>query len=160
MVGHRGGLNDAEVRRQTYEARWEIKYAAKWDAARARRAEAGKSRAVGKFSGRLLLLLLKMAARVTRDQRFVGAIEAVEFWGFANKPHHQLLAAHTEHCLVAIDRLYLYGNDGNVGPSPFSVLEACQYFVAEHGLGAPDTTFEKEVNRLRRAWVRSGRSAA
>jgi hypothetical protein len=160
MVGHRDGMNDAEARRQTYEAQWEIVHAERWRAARARRAAAGKSHVVGKFSGRLLLWLLKMAASVTRDQRFVEAIEAAKFWGFANKPHHQLLAAHTERCLAEIDRLYLYGNDGNVGPSPFTITEACQYFVAEHGLGSPDTTFEKEVERLRRAWFQSGRSAS
>ena len=153
---HHVGQSDVEVRREAYEAKWSVAHKAKW----ARRAEARKkdhtkSRVADQLSGRLLLRFLEMAASSLGDRRLVEAVEAVKFWGLNEKPNRSLRAAFNDRCLVQIDQLYLYGNGERLFSS---ILEACEYFVAENGLGSPTATFESEVERLRRAWIRSGRS--
>jgi hypothetical protein len=96
-----------------------------------------------------------MAASSLGDRRLVEAVDAVEFWGLNEKPYRSLRSASNDRCLLQIDQLYLYGNGERLFSS---ILEACEYFVAENGLGSPNATFESEVERLRRAWIRSGRS--
>jgi hypothetical protein len=157
---HHDGQSAVEVRREDYEAKWKVVHEAKWNAARARRTEAGKEdrtkgSAAGQLSGRLLRRFLEMAAHSLGDQRLVEAVEAVKFWKLDKKPYRSLRVAFNDRCLVQIDQLFLYGNGER---SLSTILEACEYFVAEHGLGSPTTTFEREVARLRRAWMRSGRS--
>jgi hypothetical protein len=99
------------------------------------------------------LRALEIAAVVTQDQRFIDAIVALKFYGLdkefmQNIPHADVKA---NSYLIQVDQLYLYGD----GERRFSVLEACEFVVAEHGIGSTTTTFEVEVERLRQFWRRT-----
>jgi hypothetical protein len=99
------------------------------------------------------LRALEIAAVVTQDQRFIEAIVALKFYGLdkefmQNIPHADVKA--NSH-LFQVDHLYLYGD----GERRYSVVEACEFVVAEHGIGSTTTTFEVEVERLRQFWKRT-----
>jgi hypothetical protein len=129
---HHIGLSDVEVRRQGYEARWKITHKAKWGQKQA-------PRQVTELSDNHFMRYLEVAAEILGIRL----------------PARKLRAAFNDLCLAKIDVLYLYGD----GEHRFdTVVEACEYLVAEQGLGSPSTTFEREVERLHRAWARSGRS--
>jgi hypothetical protein len=126
------GQSGAEARREAYEKKWKITHKAKWE-------QKQVPRQVGELS----------------DYRFIRHLEvATEILGI-RLPARKLRAALNDLYLAKIDVLYLYGD----GEHRFdTVVEACEYLVAEQGLGSPSATFEREVERLHRAWARSGRS--
>jgi hypothetical protein len=129
---HRIGLSGAGARREAHEKKWKITHKAKWEQKQA-------PRQVTELS----------------DYRFIRHLEvAAEIFGI-RLPARKLRAAFNDLCLAKIDVLYLYGD----GEHRFdTVVGACEYLVAEQGLGSPSATFEREVERLHRAWARSGRS--
>jgi hypothetical protein len=87
---------------------------------------------------------LREAAASMHDPRYLEMIEALKRDGIDN-PRNFPRAGDNEF-LDKVDRLRRVGK---------SVIEACECVVAEWGLGAPTTTFDAEVERLRQAYLRT-----
>jgi hypothetical protein len=98
---------------------------------------------------------LKAAAAVTHNPQYVETIEALERDGI-NNPRN-LSRAGDERFLRKVDHLRRNGKIIAGKHHRMSDLEACECVVAEWGLGALGTSFEVEVERLRKAWIRSRR---
>jgi hypothetical protein len=123
---HHIGQRGAEARREAHEKKWKITRKAK--------CEREQARQVGEFS----------------DNPFVRHLEMVAQILGIRQPAPKLRSAFDAFCLAKIDELYLFGD----GERRFdTVIEACEYLVAEQGLGS--STFEREVERLHRAWTRT-----
>jgi hypothetical protein len=152
---HHDGPTERQVLRQIYEALWVGNRKRRTDTARvikqARKAGFTITTPAPVSERRLHSAIphLKEAAAATHDPRYLEMIEALERDGIDN-PRNLSRAGENEF----LDKVARLRRDG------MSVLEACERVVAEWGLGTLTTTFEVEVERLRKSYhLRSGRPA-